>query len=442
MRTVLRSFTSVLCLCLSGIAGHAPASDAPHQGNPLGPSPSPHPTVTATDPQQPRPQRLPATTAQQRNSVTTHALPTRIEPRGARPSAASATTSSAPSPALPHTRSRPISGDHELNPVPLPARETGRPAPDLPPQVPQQTASSDVRPFAAGRRRPQALEPQPPAPAKAARQEAIPREVAQFAEQQIAEGYQLAMRGATHSARLRFTRALEIVADALDMTEGRSVHRNALWDAMTAIQEAKDFLPLRSQRQHAPVGRVIEVHKTIVLKSRADVDDLAAMEALQRYFTYAAKQLHIAGGSAPVASHALYQLGKLTPLIEKNSLMTPTAYAYFQAALEVDQQNYLAANELGVLLANMGYLDASQATLRHSLSVYPSREVWHNLSVVHQRKGEHALAAQAQREGEQLAIAKGRTSPHQVNPIVWLPNKEFARVGQPGHQSPHETQRR
>ena len=326
----------------------------------------------------------------------------------------------------------------------VPVADVGTPAVDF--RAP--ALRLDVAPAAQGTAHAQsataALQPLVATPwqEQGARKSVVSVEVAQFAEQQIEEGYQLAMRGATHSARARFTRALEIVADALDMTEGGNIHRDALWDAITAMQEAKDFLPLRTQRHRAQLGNAVEVHKTTVLKSRSDIDEIAAMEALQLYFTYAAKQLNVAGGTTPVASHALYQLGKLTPLLEKTSLTTPTSYAYYQAALEVDQQNYLAANELGVLLANMGYLDASQATLRHSLTIQPSPAVWHNLAVVHKRKGEHDLAAQAQQQGQQLSVASGQLSPNQVNPIVWLPNADFARVGHPGRNRPNASRRR
>jgi len=82
--------------------------------------------------------------------------------------------------------------------------------------------------------------------------------------------------------------------------------------------------------------------------------------------------------------------------------------ALYQAALIVDPKNYMACNELGVLMARYGDLDAAENQFVHSLSIKAEPEAWHNLATVYRAKGQSAKAAQAEQEKEKL-VASARS---------------------------------
>ena len=75
-----------------------------------------------------------------------------------------------------------------------------------------------------------------------------------------------------------------------------------------------------------------------------------------------------------------------------NLEQTGQAIALFRAALIAGPQNYQAANELGVMLAENGQLELARDLLIRSVAVSPQVTTWKNLAVVHKRAGEGDLA--------------------------------------------------
>jgi hypothetical protein len=71
---------------------------------------------------------------------------------------------------------------------------------------------------------------------------------------------------------------------------------------------------------------------------------------------------------------------------------------FYQAALMVDGRNFLAANELGVLLARFGHWEDARHVLQFGLSADSQPALWRNLATVHRHLGEHELARLAQVE--------------------------------------------
>ncbi|MBI2481359.1 MAG: hypothetical protein HYV60_22790, partial [Planctomycetia bacterium] len=223
--------------------------------------------------------------------------------------------------------------------------------------------------------------------------------VSQRADAMIDRGYQLGEKGAYYSAQTEFKQALRTVSQALDAHFGGSHYSEALAAGWLALEEAGDF---SAQSQRGPVvdvGLIVDSHQTPLLKAYA-LNDVSPVLAMQHYFSFAQEQLVEACGRAPVASRALHGLGKIHMVLgEKSSsaerLHGPKAMAFQQAALTTDPANYLAANELGVLLARFGKLEEARTVLQHAVALYPLPETWQNLSVVHQRLGEATLAAQS-----------------------------------------------
>lgn len=89
-----------------------------------------------------------------------------------------------------------------------------------------------------------------------------------------------------------------------------------------------------------------------------DTSKLSPLAALQAYHAYAEQQLAIAGGHELTAADVLYGLAKLQPHLDvaganQDSYDGPVAMSYYQAALLIYPDHYLAANELGVLFARL-----------------------------------------------------------------------------------------
>ena len=90
-----------------------------------------------------------------------------------------------------------------------------------------------------------------------------------------------------------------------------------------------------------------------------DVEDLSPVIAQQQYLAFAQTQLAIAPGkraggfadAVPPGQAADWRWPSKTS--DPQMLHGPQAMVYYQAALAADDRNYLAANELGVLMAQL-----------------------------------------------------------------------------------------
>jgi len=261
-------------------------------------------------------------------------------------------------------------------------------------------------------------------------------QVARQADRQTRHGFELAGRGAYFAARLEFLGALKLVAEGLDTEQKTNVHGRALAAALTAMKEAEDFLPGGSRLEtDADLPRVIAAHATPVLKTEAG--NLTSMTALKCYFTFAQEQFAAAAGREVAGSMALHALGKLhDAMAHKKSgplaAAEPKAMVYYQAAMLAYPKNFMAANDLGVLLAQCGNYADARAMLEHSLSLCPQSATWHNLAVVYGQLGQTALAHRADQQAgmlQQAETARRRTSLGTANNSVqWVDPQTFAQT--------------
>jgi tetratricopeptide (TPR) repeat protein len=236
--------------------------------------------------------------------------------------------------------------------------------------------------------------------------------IAPQAQAHIDYALNLAERGAVQSAEAEFIMALDLVADAVDADTGDTTraHARAIQAGLTAIAEAKDFVPADTPHNVViNLAQLAATHQTPVLKN-VDVSRMPRAEALQHYHTFATQQLAFGGGRSTIASSALYGLGRsqcvtTAGATTRNPLGAPNAMALYQAALQVDPQNYMASNELGVLMARFGDLSGASDQFSHSLSIKPQAETWHNLAVVYRRLGQTEKADAADQEREKLLAA-------------------------------------
>jgi tetratricopeptide (TPR) repeat protein len=266
------------------------------------------------------------------------------------------------------------------------------------------------------------------------------------AEAHINYALELAQRGAVESAQAEFRTALELIADALDADTNNAAraHARAVKAGLTAIEEAKDFVSADTVYDvETNLSQFAVIHHTPVLKE-PDAIKLTRAAALQRYHTYATAQLAFAGGHSAIASNALYGLGRAESTTTagtgaRNPLGGPNAIALYQAALYVDPQNYIASNELGVLMARYGDLSAAEEQFIHSLNVHPQPETWHNLAAVYRTIGQNDKAGQAENERQKLIAAtrEGGAASSDANGVAsrpmlrWVDAETFAASSTP-----------
>ncbi len=282
---------------------------------------------------------------------------------------------------------------------------------------------------------PRAVEPRTEPRPPAALDLAALAPVSQQAQLRVDEAFRYARRGALYAARAELIQALRMIAQAVDTLERDNRRSQALAAGFHAMKEAEDFYVRSDTLEHdLDVEGIVLAHRTPVLKGKP-LDGVSSLAALQHYYAFAQQQFAIAAAGTPAGSRALYGLGKVHMTLARDSSddrshQTPKAMAFFQASMQADDRNYLAANELGVLLAQFGQLAEARRVLVHSVSMQSHPEGWQNLAVVHSRLGEHDLARKATYERE-LLIAQSAGKPRSDQPVTWVGPREFNSVGGP-----------
>ena len=270
-------------------------------------------------------------------------------------------------------------------------------------------------------------------------------QVARQADRQTRHGFDLAGRGAYFAARSEFIGVLRLVAEGLDTEQQSTVHGRALAAAMLAMREAEDFLPGGSRLEaDLDLSEIIASHSTPVLKDGAE--HVTPLTALKCYFTFAQEQFSAAAGGEIAGSMALHALGKLhNTLAQKKGIpiVAPEAkaMAFYQAALLVSPKNYLAANDLGVLLAQYGNYAEARVMLEHSLSLCRQSTGWRNLAAVYRELGQTALAARANRQATllrqaELARRQASSTAASGDAVRWVDSQTFVQTSANGLTSP------
>ena len=248
------------------------------------------------------------------------------------------------------------------------------------------------------------------------------------ADHRVANGFQLAHRGAIYLAKSEFTAALKLIAQANDIEHGTRVHGKAVTAGLVALKESGDFVRQMAGIDDIDLARIVSAHKTPVLKG-VDVTEMAPTVAAQYYYAFAQNELTSAINGEMVGSMAMYGLGRATLVAAgANSHQmeyTGQAMAYYQAAMTVEPRNVRAANELGVLLANNGQLKQARDMLTRSVAIAPNATTWQNLAVVHNRMGDHKTAEQLKHQANQMKQAGNNPA---VPTVQWVDPTTFAGI--------------
>jgi tetratricopeptide (TPR) repeat protein len=231
-------------------------------------------------------------------------------------------------------------------------------------------------------------------------------------ERRLSYAFDLAQRGATFSANAEFRAVLSLCALELDAREGGTSRREALRQAWLALDEADDFHGDRlALSDAAEIRSVAAAHETPVLNGAASpVAD--SIQAVQAYYAFAEQQFNYSCRGLSGASLAFYGLART--LVVPGTQVTHAAgkaATLQRVALAIAPQNFLAGNELGVLLAEHGQLRDAENLFRQCLALNPTPETWRNLAVVHARRGDRDASQSALAAADALE-AKNRDLAH------------------------------
>ena len=252
---------------------------------------------------------------------------------------------------------------------------------------------------------------------------------AQQAVHHIEYGKSLSRRGAAFAARQEFYSALRVIAESNDAATGTNRYSRSLSQAVLAMKEARDFVQTNTEAELLlDVAAVTETHRSRIINKSQAVSTSPA-QAMQSYFVFAQKKLDQASGRNVVSAEALYCLGKLHTTVSKSKIVPDKieiarGIAYHQSALMSDQSNFRSANELGVLLAQMGKLEHATELFKQSLITQPTPQAWRNLATTHRRLGQQELAQLAEREFSLLSQTEIASSNATIR---WMPANAFSK---------------
>lgn len=215
---------------------------------------------------------------------------------------------------------------------------------------------------------------------------------------EMASAVSMAERGAHYAARARLIACLRKVARLLDAQADVDTHSTALATGFLAMEEADDFDDQGTQYQSDVLTRsFIAGHQTSILKNSPTP---SAARARTAYYRFARTKLTEAAGAQAISAELLYALGRVEAEITKkmragHRRRAPRELPLFEAAIAVNPNHYIAANELGVALAKIGDYRRSVIAFKHSASLRSTPEVLANLEYVSRQVGDQLTAAEA-----------------------------------------------
>jgi len=243
-------------------------------------------------------------------------------------------------------------------------------------------------------------------------------------------GFELAGRQAPFAARAEFIGALRLVAQGLDAQDRSQRHGRALRDALLAIREADDFVP-RGNKIEADLDlpALISGHSTPVLKDTPP-GELTSTHCVRCYLSFAQQKLSEAVEQETAGAMALYGLGKLHAAWARTqapSLVAGDAKAvvFLQAALMVQPEHALAANELGVVFARAGRWHDARPWIELSAALQPDATRLRNLAAVYRQLGLEREMQSVLRLAA-LRQADAARADDSSQPVVWLDPRSFA----------------
>ena len=229
------------------------------------------------------------------------------------------------------------------------------------------------------------------------------------AHEHINYGESLARRNSYLAAREEFTLALLLIARSHKTPSDPDIYSKRLGQGLTALDEAADFVDQNHQwSQQGVLQQKVLSHRTKLI-SPDEIGNSSRTKALDLYCGFAQSQIELAIGYSAAGSKALYTLGKIETRSSANNRRDDwtgqaRALVFFRAAMSCNPANAACANDLGVLLHDMGRLNEAEQVLKVSLASSPTRSAWANLAAVHSQLAVNAR--DVQERDRQLYLAK------------------------------------
>lgn len=230
-------------------------------------------------------------------------------------------------------------------------------------------------------------------------------------EQRLGRAFDLAQRGATYSANTEFREVLALCALELDARDRTTAHRDALRQALIALDEADEISGHRIDwTDPADVRLATAGHSTPVLQGGVPTG-VDAVQVAQLYYSFAEERFAYACEGVPAASMAYYGLARTFVQPGTRYKHAAGKAAVLQrVALRITPRNMLAANELGVLLAQHGHLNEAEALFKQCVATDATPEAYQNLAAVYARKGDKESSQAALIAGSKLAAARQKAT--------------------------------
>lgn len=248
-------------------------------------------------------------------------------------------------------------------------------------------------------------------------------------------------RGAIFSARQTCWKGLEELCQVLDLHDPNGKRVECLRRALVAMREEEDFYRF-SDIQLAKADTISNLcfaHETPIIRDMLERNgseniSINPLIAAQHYRSFARDQLVQACDHHPWGADLLYALGKAFEKQawedrSRSALVHQHAELVYQAALETNPNQALAATQLGYVLLQLDRPKEAQAILARSLQVAPSQASLQNLAEAYRRLNDPNAMQWCVAQLDQLKRREQNTQPD--IPFTEISARQFAAISPP-----------
>ncbi len=232
----------------------------------------------------------------------------------------------------------------------------------------------------------------------------------ELAARHLQTGYDLIVESPERAAN-EFLRAVAVVAESRDVAESTTVHTDSLRNAIGAMIES-ELLADAMIDGELVVQSVIQEFRTPVGEALRN-GTITSSQSVEAYPDFIQKSFEVATGKSALASKAFYGLARVHlsrwQQDETRASDRKRLESLLTTAIAVDDTNWRANNELGILFAQDRQLDKAAEAFRKSIRQRPTAQNWNNLAKIFQEQGKHQLAVNALNES--VALRGGPKQP-------------------------------
>jgi len=248
-------------------------------------------------------------------------------------------------------------------------------------------------------------------------------------------------RGAIFSARQTCWKGLEELCQVLDLHDPNGKRVESLRKALVAMREEEDFYRFSDIQLAKPdtISNLCFAHQTPVIRTLLEQNDSSVpninpLIAAQHYRSYARDHLVKACDHHPWGADLLYALGKAFEKQawedrSRSALVHQHAELVYQAALETNPNQTLAATQLGYVLLQLDRPQEAQAILARGVQIAPSQVSLQNLAEAYRRLNDPNAVQWCMLQIDQLKRREQSSQPD--IPFTEINAQQFAAISPP-----------